>query len=282
MMNNSRLIRITLTLAIIALLIFIIDRLWTFGQIISGAVSTLAAAWFLAFLIKPYVHYLRMGIVPPALIERARARWGDGAARRLKLIRLPTAIAVIIVYAVVLLVVVGLATIATVSIIPQAADLIRRFPAFAEELPQLMNDAWPDLARRFGFDPSALIQSISPGEIRVQATQIAGLAAGQLLNVAAVTASIVGNLFLVFVLSLFIVLEDRLVVKQFFMVLPKRAHQTARAMLVAVDQAFTSYLRAQVVGAVLRGLLRSPSSAYSALTLAWSWQSCLRCCRSSR
>lgn len=254
MMNNSRLIRITLTLAIVALLIFIIDQLWTFGQTIGGAVSTLAAAWFLAFLIKPYVHYLRTGIVPLALIERARARWGDEAARRLKLIRLPTAIAVIIVYGVVLLVVVGLATIATVSIIPQAADLIRRFPAFAEELPQLMNDAWPDLARRFGFDPSALIQSISPGEIRVQATQIAGLAAGQLLNVAAVTASIVGNLFLVFVLSLFIVLEDRLVVKQFFMVLPKRAHHTARAMLVAVDQAFSGYLRAQVVGAVLRGL----------------------------
>jgi predicted PurR-regulated permease PerM len=254
MMNNSRLIRVTLTLAIIALLIFIIDKLWTFGQIISGAVSTLAAAWFLAFLIKPYVSYLRMGIVPPVVVERARARWGDEVARRLTLIRLPTAVAVIIVYAVVLLIVVGLVTIVTVSIIPQAADLIRRFPALAEELPRLMNDSWPDLARQFGLDPSAMIQSISPGEIRVQATQIAGLAAGQLLNVAAVTASIVGNLFLVIVLSLFIVLEDRLVVKQFFMVLPKRAHQTARAMLVAVDQAFSGYLRAQVVGAVLRGL----------------------------
>jgi predicted PurR-regulated permease PerM len=253
MMNNSRLIRIALTLGIVALLIFIIDRLWTFGQLISGAVSTLAAAWFLAFLVKPYVNYLRNGIVPPAAIEHARVRWGDVAARRLRLIRLPTVVAVILVYAVVLFIVVGLATVATVSIIPQAADLIRRFPAFAEQFPQLVNDAWPDLARRFGFDPSALMQSISLGEIRVQATQIAGIAASQLFNVAAVTAGIVGNFFLVIVLSLFIVLEDRLIVKQFFMVLPKRAHQPARAMLSAVDQAFSGYLRAQVVGAVLRG-----------------------------
>jgi predicted PurR-regulated permease PerM len=253
MMNNSRLIRIALTLAIVALLIVIIERLWSFGQTISGAVSTLAAAWFLAFLVKPYVNYLRNGIVPAPAIERARGRWGDMAARRLRLIRLPTVVAVIMVYAVVLFIVVGLATIATVSIIPQAADLIRRFPAFAEQLPQLVNDSWPDLARRFGFDPSALMQSISLGEIRVQATQIAGMAAGQLFNVAAVTAGIVGNFFLVIVLSLFIVLEDRLIIKQFFMVLPKRAHQPARAMLSAVDQAFSGYLRAQVVGAVLRG-----------------------------
>jgi predicted PurR-regulated permease PerM len=234
-------------------MIFIIDRLWTFGQIISGAVSTLAAAWFVAFLVKPYVNYLRTGIVPVALVERARKRWGDVAAHRLKLIRLPTVVAVVIVYAAVLLIVVGLATIVTVSIIPQAVDLIRRFPAFAEQLPQLVNDAWPDFARRFGFDPSTFMQSISLGEIRIQATQIAGIAASQLFNVAALTAAIVGNFFLVIVLSLFIVLEDRLVVKQFFMVLPKRVHQPARAMLVAVDQAFSGYLRAQVAGAVLRG-----------------------------
>lgn len=253
-MSNSRMIRVALTLAILALLIFIVERLWVFGQTISGAVSTLAAAWFLAFIVKPYVNYLRTGIVPGALVTRAQARWGELAAQRLRLIRLPTVVAVILVYAVVLLVVVGVATVATVSIIPQAADLIARLPSFAVELPRLMDEAWPGIARRMGMDPSALLQSISLPEIRVQATQIAGLAAGQLLNVAAVTAGIVGNFFLVIVLSLFIVLEDRLIVKQVFMVLPRRVHQTAWAMMTAVDQAFTGYLRAQVVGAVLRGI----------------------------
>lgn len=38
-MSNSRLVRIALTLGILALLIFIVDRLWTFGQFIGPVVS---------------------------------------------------------------------------------------------------------------------------------------------------------------------------------------------------------------------------------------------------
>ena len=52
-MGNSRLIRIALILAIIALLLFIIERDWVSGQFIGGVISTLVAAWIVAFLIRP-------------------------------------------------------------------------------------------------------------------------------------------------------------------------------------------------------------------------------------
>jgi predicted PurR-regulated permease PerM len=254
MSSNSRLTRIALTLAIIALLIFIVDRLWTFGQFIGPVVSTLAAAWFLAFLIKPPIRRLRKGIVPNFIIQDVRKRYGNGPASKLRMIRLPMWLAVAIVYLVVLFVITGLATLATATIIPQAAELIRRLPDFINALPAEVAQFWTGFAQRFGLDPDALNQLITVRELTLPATQAAGIAASQLLNFAALTATLVGQTFLVIVLSLYIVVEDQQVGRQFLMVLPARMHETARAMYGAIDRAFSGYLRGQVVGAVLRGL----------------------------
>lgn len=253
-MGPSRLIRIALILGIIALLIFIVERLWTFGQLIGNVVSMLIAAWFVAFLVKPFVNYLRTGIVPPLIVRRVQQRYGSSVAGKLRLIRLPTLLAVAIVYGVVLVILIGGATIATATIIPQAADLISRIPNFAATLPAELAEFWTSLAERVGLNPDALNQLIAGQDVSTAVTQAAGLAATQVLSVAAFTATFVSQVFLVLVLSLYIVVEDRLLIRQLFMVLPKRTHETARAMLTAVDRAFSGYLRGQVVGAALRGL----------------------------
>jgi predicted PurR-regulated permease PerM len=253
-MNNSRLVRIALTLGIFALLIFIVDQMWKFGQAIGPVVSTLAAAWFLAFVVKPPIRRLRKGIVPNVIVQDVRKRYGNGPASKLRMIRLPLWLAVVIVYLVVLFVISGLATLATATIIPQAIDLVRRLPDFINALPTEMAQLWAGFAQRFGLDPDALNQVISIQEFMLPATQAAGIAASQLVTFAALTASLVGQTFLVIVLSLYIVVEDQVVSRQFLMVLPRRYHDTARAMYGAIDRAFSGYLRGQVVGAVLRGL----------------------------
>ena len=252
MSGNSRLLRIALSLAIVALLIFIIERLWMFGYFIGGIVSTVAAAWFIAFLVKPPIYRLRNGIVPIGIVEYVRKRYGSVAASRLKLIRLPLGLAIAIVYAVVLVLIIGLTTLATATIIPQAADLIRRVPEFAAALPDLISSAWGSFAQRFGLDPNAINSILASQNVTGGATQAAGIAASQVLNLAAVTASLVGQSFLVLILSLYIVVEDKLLKRQLFMILPGRMHETATAMISAVDRAFSGYLRGQVVGAILR------------------------------
>ena len=254
MNNNSRLLRIALTLGILALLIFIVDRLWTFGQFIGPVVSTLAAAWFLAFLVKPPIRRLRKGIIPDFVVQDVRKRYGNGAASKLKVIRLPLWLAVAIVYLVVLFIITSLVTLATATIIPQAAELIRRLPEFINAFPAQVADLWASFARRFGLDPQAFNQLISVQQLTLPATQAAGIAASQLLTFAALTASLVGQTFLVVVLSLYIVVEDQQVGRQLLLLLPRRSHETVRAMYRAVDRAFSGYLRGQVVGAFLRGL----------------------------
>ena len=130
MESNSRLLRIALILGIIVLLIVIFERLWAFGQFISSVVSMLAGAWFLAFIVKGPIDYLTRGIVPARATRWIEARGHAALAERLQLVRLPLGLAVPLVYGVVLFLAAGAATIATVTLIPQATDLIRRLPEF--------------------------------------------------------------------------------------------------------------------------------------------------------
>ncbi|GIV83587.1 MAG: AI-2E family transporter [Candidatus Roseilinea sp.] len=253
-MGHSRLVRLALILLIIALLLFIVERVWTFGQFLGGVLSTLVAAWFVAFLIKPLVVQLQTGIIPWPVIERLEQHYPTLPADKLRLIRLPMPVAIVVAYLIFLIALIGGVTVATATIIPQAADLISRIPGFAATLPKQLAEFWAGFAARFGLDPAALEQFIASQDIPGAVTQAAGIAAAQVLNVAAFTASFIGQFFLVLVLSLYIVVEDRLLIRQLFMVLPQRTHETARAMLTAVDRAFSGYLRGQFIGAVLRGL----------------------------
>ncbi|MDW8350298.1 MAG: AI-2E family transporter [Anaerolineae bacterium] len=253
-MGHSRLIRIALILAIIALLLFIAERVWMFGQFIGGVLSTIVAAWFVAFLIRPLVVHLQSGIIPPIVITWLAQHYPALPADKLRLIRLPMSVAVIVAYVIFLVALIGGVTIATATIIPQASELISRIPGFAATLPGLLAEFWVGFAERFGLDPAALEQFIASQNIPGAVTQAAGIAAAQVLNVAALTAGFIGQFFLVLILSLYIVVEDRLLIRQLFMVLPRRTHETAKAMLAAVDRAFSGYLRGQFIGAVLRGL----------------------------
>ncbi|MCX7939145.1 MAG: AI-2E family transporter, partial [Thermoflexales bacterium] len=253
-MSNARLMRIALILAIIALLLFIVERVWLFGQWIGTVVSMVASAWFLAFLVKPPIYALANGLVPRRVVAWARRRYGARVAHRLSLIRLPLGVAIVIVYLVVLMIAAGAAAVATVTLIPQAADLIRRTPEFLNLVVREAQRNWPEVAARLGLEADVLEQVLASLELPRQLTQAAGAAASQVLNIAAGTASAIGQVVLVVVLSLFIVVEDRLLKQQLFMILPQRLHETTQALLSAVDRAFSGYLRAQVIGAALRGL----------------------------
>jgi len=253
-MGHSRLIRIALILAIIALLLFIVERVWVFGQFIGGVISTLVAAWFVAFLIKPLIAHLQSGIIPEAAIAWVQQQYPAFPAEKLRLIRLPMPFAVAVAYVALLILLIGGATIATATIIPQAADLINRIPGFAATLPEQFAQIWAGFAARFGLNPDALQQFIAGQDIPGAVARAATIAAAQVLSVAAFTAGFIGQVFLVLILSLYIVVEDRLLIRQLFMVLPRRMHATARAMLTAVDRAFSGYLRSQFIGAVLRGV----------------------------
>lgn len=251
--STARLTRIALSLGIIALIIFIGQQAWTLSQTLNSVLSTLAASWFIALLIRPLIYYLcAIPLVPGPIVRAVRRRYGDSIARRVGTTRMPFGLAVAIVYIILLVLIVGGITIAITAIIPQAEALIRAVPGFTSSLPQQISLLWGNIAGRLNFDPTVLNTYLVTQDITGRITTLVQLALSQAVNLATFTAVAVGQMLLVLILSLYIVIEDKLIERQFFAVLPRRWHEAMRAMFSAVNRSFSGYMRGQVVAAIIR------------------------------
>jgi predicted PurR-regulated permease PerM len=254
-MTQSRLARITLILAIVALSMYIAERLWQLGAALGNIVSVIAVSWLLSLIVRPFINYLRGGLVPPVGTRWVRRRYGELAAQRVARLRLPLAAAVTIVYIALLFLLIGGITFATASILPQALELLQRLPTVGADLPNYLTQLWLTTAPRLGLDATAfdINKFVSIPDLSARAAELAGLIASQAVNLAATAAGAVGQVFLILVLSLYFVVEDKLVERQLFAALPGRFHETARLIGNGINRAFNSYLRSQVISALLHG-----------------------------
>jgi predicted PurR-regulated permease PerM len=252
-MTRERATRILLILGLIAVTILIVERLWAFSQTLASVLSTLAGAWLLAFVARPFILLLQRSFFPAPVIRWVDRRYGAPYARLLARWRIPYGVAVGVVYVGIVVVVVGIATISVAAIIPQATDLIARLPDISAQFPKLIVDAWASIAQRFGFDPNAITAVVSTQEISTRATQLAGTLAQQALLIVTGTAAVIGQFFLMLILSLYIVSEGKLIERQVFVLLPASAHEFVRALIDASDRAFDGYLRGYIVSALVRG-----------------------------
>jgi len=253
--THTKLVRVLILLAITALAIFIAERLWMLGAALGNTVSMIAVSWLLGLIVKPAVGYLRGGLVPQMVVRRIELRFGAQAARRAASLRLPFGLAVAIIYLLLLVGIVGGLSYATASILPQAIDLVQRLPEIGADLPEILVNAWRTVAPRLGLDPNAFVINdvISPQDLSARAAQVAGWLATQAVNLAALTAGALGQIFIILVLSLYVVVEDEFIDAQLFALLPKRWHATVRRVTATIDRSFKSYLRAQIVSALLHG-----------------------------
>ncbi len=251
-MNKERIIRIVLILGVVALGIAIIERLWAFGQTLAGVLSTLAGAWFLAFAAHPFIEILHRTLFPIALVKWVERRYGAAPARRLAHWHLPYGLAVLVVYAVMIVIVVGLATISVAAIIPQATDLIARLPEISSRLPSMIVDTWAAIAQQFGFNPDAITSVVSAQEISSRIAQLAGSVAQQALIIVTGTATLIGQFFLMLILSLYIVTEGKLIERQFFALLPGKWHSITHVVMDAVNRSFGGFLRGNVFSSLVR------------------------------
>lgn len=253
-MTSSRLLRLALSLGAVALLIFIINNVWTFGQTLGQLLSTIAGAWLVSLILRPFIHRLRTGLVPGRALRYIHVRFGEAAAQRLAAVRLPFGVAVAAVYLVTLAFIAGVLLVGLDAIVPQATALVNQFPEIAAALPGQVTSLWTQLATRIGLSPNALDRVVSGQELAARIGQIAGLAAQQALNIAAGAANFVGQLVLVFILSLYITNEGKLIERQFFALLPAGAHDAFEAAFKAVGDSFGGYLRGTVIVAVIEGV----------------------------
>jgi predicted PurR-regulated permease PerM len=256
-MTQAQLARISLVMAIIALAMYIAERVWSFGQTLGALISLIAVSWLIGLMVRPLIDYFRGGLAPAYVIRWVDKRFGESVSKRLAVLRLPFGVAVALVYLVVLFLLVGGIGFATATILPQAIDLIRRIPELSQDLPQLISGVWNNIARRVNLNPDAvnLSQFVSLSDLSTWAATTAGALASQAINFAALTASAFGQVLLVLILSLYVVVEDKLISRQFLAVLPRRWHEPLRETFHAIERSFIGYLRTQVISAIIHGLV---------------------------
>ncbi|MGQ9904800.1 MAG: AI-2E family transporter [Anaerolineae bacterium] len=254
-MTREKTFRIATILAIVALTIVVVEQVWRFGQTISGLLSVLAGAWFLALVLRPFITLLRRLTIPPAVEQWVGRRFGEQAAQRLSRVRMPFGVAVGLVYITALVIVSGLLTIGVATALDQIRAFVNRLPEFSTALPGQIRALWASFAIQFGLDPTAIDQILSAEAITAQVRDSIGNIAQQTLSLAAGTANLVAQLALMLILSLFMTTEGRLLQRQIFLLIPREAHEPLIASFAAVDRSFTGYLRGYVFAALIRGAI---------------------------
>lgn len=252
-MARDKVFRTAVILGSIALVIVVVEKVWQFGQSISGLLGVLAGAWLLALVLRPFIHYLRELGVPRPVVGAIRSRFGDGPARRVAVVRLPYVLAVSIVYVTALLLVLGLVTVGVATLIGQIQTISARLPELSSTLPAQIRALWLSLSAQFGLEPNAINLVISPEEVASQIRQSIGSIAQQTLSLAAGTANLVWQVFLVLILSYFITTEGRLLRRQFSLLIPRAWQETLQAGFAAMDRSFAGYLRGYFFAAMIRG-----------------------------
>lgn len=247
----NQLFRFTLSLFSIALIIFILERVYALGHTLSGILSTLVGAFLITLLAQPVVMFLGKGVLPMFVIHWIERRFGKPKAMKALRWRLPYGAAVGITYFAIWFLVTGGISILAAAIVPQATDFVNRFPEIAASFPAQAQNILNNILGFFRISASDLPQIITQEELSSQLRTLAGVAAAQSVSVAAGAANFLGQFFFAFILSVYMSIEGRTLRKQVFDVLPNRAHDAANAFINAIGKAFSGYLGSTFISATI-------------------------------
>lgn len=262
----NNLLRFALSLFSIALIIFILERVYALGQTLGGILSTLAGAFLITLLAQPIIIFLGRGVLPMFVIRWMERRFGKTKAMQALHWRLPYGAAVGVTYFVIWLVVNGGLVVLVSALVPQAADFVTRFPDIAASFPAQAQTIINNVLGFFRISAADLPQLITSEELSAQLRTLAGSAAAQSVTLAAGAANFLGQFFFAFILSIYMSIEGRALRKQLLDILPERAHEATNAFINAIGKAFSGYLGSTVISAgilwvttaIVFGLFRVP------------------------
>jgi predicted PurR-regulated permease PerM len=233
-------------LTVIAAL-YLLEKLWQFGQSLGSLVLLFAMAWLIAFIFHPVVEWLHTRPVPGGVVEWARQRRGDVTARRLEVARLPYGLSATLIYIVLL----GMLVVAAVAIIPAIVKQSIQLGANPAWL-NTLQDAW---ARRFNTDPQLLSKLYEPEKIAGQVTSIGPSLVSSTASVIGRIASAFSELLLILALSFYMMLDGKRLADQFYKLVPVRYQDEVEFASRTLDKTFGGFLRGQVLMAAISGVV---------------------------
>ena len=243
---------IVLTLAVS---IYLIEKLTTFVSSFSSLILMVALAWLLSFALQPLVTWLQRRKLS---LRRVRGLLPRQLAARLpETSQLPFALAVAVVYGVL---VAGL-TLALLALAPvlvhQLDQLARSMQTQAGNLPQWLQQAtdWLNemrtlLITRLDIDPNLIVLP-QPADLLNQVPLVGANLLQFGLGLAGGIATAFSQFLIIIFLSLFVTLDGGAIARAILSVLPKRYEDEYQMAAETIDRTFGGFLR----GTVLQGLI---------------------------
>ncbi len=224
-MENSPWLRALIILLVFIAGFYLLTILWQVGQQVADIILMFFLAWLLAFTLTPLARFL--------------ARYN----RQNKLL------AVVEIYTGLILLLFLLGMLAVPAVASQLVELGANMPAYIAGLPATVEafQAW-FWVRGIMIDLSSVFQS----QALVQgANSLGSVLAQNALSIAQFLASAVTGLFIVLVLSFYIMMDGERIAENILKLLPLRFQEEARFLTDSIDRTFGGYIRGVLIQAAV-------------------------------
>ncbi len=193
----------------------------TYWNFFADVILTFFLAWLLAFILSSPVRLL-MRAVP----------------------RLPRVVAVVAVYAVLTIALLALIVVLAQALFSSLLEFIRNVPSVREQLPSLLRP-WAERLAALGLGQVDLVAQAN-GFLDGLASAAQGLV-GPLQAAAVASIGVVGNVLIVFFLSVFMVIDSESILSFILRLVPPRYATEAQLLEDAIGRSFGGFLRGQAI-----------------------------------
>lgn len=219
--RDRRLVSAILILATIVLFFVAVSQAATALAIFADIILAFFLAWLLAFVISPVVSRI-VDVIP----------------------RLPRILATVLVYTAIVLALGGLLINVAQALANSITQFVDSIPQIQADLPSLVApfQAWLDSFGLGQIDLAARVAAVLEDADQVAAGLLAPLQA-----IAAASVGAVGTMLIVFLLSIYMVIDRDLIMAFLFRLVPPAYADEARLLQTAVARSFGGFLRGQAL-----------------------------------
>jgi predicted PurR-regulated permease PerM len=227
--EHNRWFRTLLILLVFIAGLYLAGVLWQLFGTVGDILLLFFLAWLIAFAVSPLAH-------------RAQTQWG-----------LPWPLAVLTVYAGVIVALVLGFLLVLPSTVEQAGLLATALPTYAEQAPRWLDQGQAWLRER-GLDVSLVWNEDLARDLAARAQAIGSELAGSTLAFAQGVLTAVFNLVVVLILSFYMSLDGERLVARALDLLPPAVRAQAEVFVESVGRSFGGYLRGVLIQGIIYGL----------------------------
>jgi len=248
-LERDRWTRAAIVLVTISAAIFLLEKAWQLSGFFGDIILAFALAWLIAFVLDPIAEGLSRRRIPLVLIKWVRQRWGNRFAHALENFRLPRGLAVSLVYLVLVVIMVVMGIFLVPMIVTQLSQLGAKLPEYLAQAPDWLETLQEKLAKRNIYVD--LTSIYRPEEMTRRAETIGAAIIQNALVIVTQVASGVANVFIIVILSFYMMLDGKKLARQVLDLIPAGYHDELSMAAKSIERTFGGFIRGQLAMALL-------------------------------